>query len=217
MPGGPSSNGAADDDLPRAGLLQRLRTAIVKPVDPSVAVKPAGEPQSLAELEAQNKTADDKERLVGLIGAPVAAAIGFLVITDLVDHDPAARLSNGAVNKLHVSVSIYHDLFFVLIGLAVAMMVLGLLRKRLYLGMAMALYGLAVFNLKYWGFGVPFVMAAAWLLVRSYRIQQKVKAATAAEGGGPGPTTNGRSRPQSNKRYTRPAPNRRPTPRPDEG
>ena len=51
-------------------------------------------------------------------------------------------------------------------------------RKRLYLGMVIALYGLAVFNLHYWGFGIPFVMAGAWLLVRAYRLQRDLRVAT---------------------------------------
>jgi hypothetical protein len=77
-------------------------------------------------------------------------------------------------------------------------------RKRLFLGISMALFGLAVFNLHYWGFGVPFLLAGAWYLVRAYRFQQELKR---AETGSPPPrakrSTNG-SRPRSNKRYTPP-------------
>ena len=51
------------------------------------------------------------------------------------------------------------------------------------MGIALCLYGLAVFNLHYWGFGVPFLMAGAWYLVRAYRLQQELKRAEAA---GPG-------------------------------
>ncbi len=45
------------------------------------------------------------------------------------------------------------------------MLVTAYFRKRFFLGIAMALYGLSVFNLHYWGFGVPFLMVGAWLLV----------------------------------------------------
>jgi hypothetical protein len=41
----------------------------------------------------------------------------------------------------------------------------------------MALYGLSIFNLHFWGFGIPFILAGAWLLVRAYRFQQKLKEA----------------------------------------
>ena len=42
-------------------------------------------------------------------------------------------------------------------------------RKRLYLGIVMALYGLTVFNLHYWGFGIPYLLCAGWWIVRAYR------------------------------------------------
>ena len=54
-------------------------------------------------------------------------------------------------------------------------LVSALWRKRLFLGIALALFGLAVFNLHYWGFGVPFLLAGAWYLVRAYRFQQELK------------------------------------------
>jgi hypothetical protein len=82
------------------------------------------------------------------------------------------------VNRLHVSLSLYHDLGAVLIGLSVLVLVVAMFRKRLYLGISMALYGLAVFNLHYWGFGVPFIMGGAWLLVRAYRLQRDLREAT---------------------------------------
>ena len=44
--------------------------------------------------------------------------------------------------------------------------------------MLTALYGLAVFNLHWWGFGVPFVLVGAWYLVRAYRAQRALKEAT---------------------------------------
>ena len=187
----------------KAPLGERLRGAVLKPADPGApsAGQAAPKPLPVEELEAAVKSADDKERLVGLLAAPFAAMIGILVINDLIAHDPAAHLKNGAVNRLHVSVTLYHNLELVLLGLSVLMLVTAWFRKRMFLGVVMAMYGLAIFNLKYWGFGVPFVLAAAWLLVRSYRLQRDLRVATSAS---PTRTSGGGSSTRSgpNKRYT---------------
>ncbi len=195
-------------DKPSVG--DRFKNAVLKPEAPEVAAAKvaAAKSATLEELEDDNRYANDKERLVGLLGAPVGGAVGLLIINDLISHDPAARTSTGAVNRLHVSISLYHELEVVLLVLSVLMLVTGWTRKRLYLGMVMALYGLAVFNLHYWGFGIPFLMAGAWLLVRAYRSQQAVKAAggttsRARPEGRPGPTTAG---PRPTKRYGAPPP-----------
>ena len=198
-------------DPDKAPLGERLRRAIVKPADPEAASTDTsfGEPSSVEKLEAAVRSADDKERLIGLLAAPLAAAIGILVISALIVNDPAAVQKNGQVNRLHVSLSLYHDLGGVLIGLSVLMLVMAMLRKRLFLGIVMALYGLAVFNLHYWGFGVPFIMGGAWLLVRAYRLQRDLREATGepsrpgvrGSGGGANPRT---SSSKANKRYTPP-------------
>ena len=39
----------------------------------------------------------------------------------------------------------------------------------------MALYGLSIFNLHYWGFGLPFIMVGAWYLVRAYRLSREAQ------------------------------------------
>ena len=113
-------------------------------------------------------------------------------------------MKGGLVNPQHVSVSLYHSLTLVLLGLAILMLVMGWLRKRLFLGIVMSLYGLAVFNLHYWGFGIPFILGGAWLLVRAYRAQRELRVATGdlpsrRAGGGPAV-----ARPKANKRYTPP-------------
>jgi hypothetical protein len=189
-------------------LSDRLSAAMLKPEDPDVkAARASKGPKTVEELEAIVRSADDKERLVGLLAAPFAGIIGILVIASLIANDPPALLKNGKANALHVSVGIYHELELVLLGLAVLMVVTALLRKRLYLGIVLALYGLAVFNLHYWGFGIPFVMFGAWLLVRSYRLQRELR-----EANGEGPSTRGTrrggtsgNRPRANKRYTPPS------------
>jgi hypothetical protein len=79
----------------------------------------------------------------------------------------------------------------------------------------MALYGLSLFNLPpYWGFGIPYILAGAWLLVRAYRLQRDLREATGQTPSRPGsqgrqgrgrrPTDT--SRPRPNKRYTPPTP-----------
>jgi hypothetical protein len=89
--------------------------------------------------------------------------------------------------------------------LALVMLVTTMLRKRLFLGIATALYGLAIFNLHYWGFGIPFVMCGAWYLVRAYRLQRDLKFAKGEAPSRYGPKTqrSGSSYvAQPNKRYT---------------
>jgi hypothetical protein len=211
-------------DSDQAPLGERFRNAVLKPVDPDA--KPSGKdgkgpdkPSSVEEIETELKFANDQERLIGLFAAPVGAAIGLVVIGYLISKDPPALLKNGTANKLHVSVSLYHDLTYVLLGLSLAMLASAYFRKRLYLGIAMALYGLAVFNLHYWGFGIPFLFAGAYLLVRSYRLQRELREATGEAPARPGararrgaqPPATARSRP--NKRYTpRSTRPRRPSP-----
>jgi len=195
-------------DREKKPLGDRLRSAFLKPVEPDTK-RAADEPQSVGELEAAVKSANDKERLVGLLAAPWAAGIGILITDALIDHDPAARLKDGLINKLHVSVSLYHEVLVALLVLSVAMLVAAMFRKRLYLGIIMALYGLTVFNLHYWGFGIPFLMCGAWLLVRAYRLQRALREATGDSPRRTGSNARGRdatytSRPRANKRYTPP-------------
>jgi hypothetical protein len=184
---------------PRLRLVDRLRSAALKPADPEATAQTRGAYElSGQELEIEEKRANDKERAIGLLVGPLATLIAFLVIHQLVVNDPAARLSDGAVNKLHVNLSTYQHLFIVLIVLSFGITATALWRKRLFLGVVTVLYGLAIFNLHYWGFGVPFVMVGAWYLVRTYRLHRNLKESTA---GGPSAT----SRPVSNRRYTPPS------------
>ncbi len=201
----PKSDHEAGDGLTpedKGSLGSRLRNAMLKPTagDGSLGGTKGGhaEPTTVAELEAAVKQADDKERLVGLIAAPLATAIGLLVVGSLIANDPKALLSNGAINPAHVNPSLYVELGGVAIALAVLMLVLAWLRKRLYLGITMALYGLSIFNLHFWGFGIPYILGGAWLLVRAYRLQSKLKEARGTD------IDTSAGRPQLNKRYTPP-------------
>lgn len=196
------------DRLSRAQ--ERLKGLVLKPPDPTKTV-PAAPPRSAEELEHRSHFADDKERLVGLVAAPLAAAIALMINGALIANDPAARLKNGLANAKHVNPSLYNELMLALVALAVVMLATAWFRKRLFLGCAMALYGLAVFNLHYWGFGVPYVLFGAWLLVHAYRAQRDYKEAAGT------PRARGRSAatslvavPSASKRYTPPSPARRP-------
>jgi uncharacterized membrane protein len=189
-------------DPDKESLGSRLSGAFLKPPadgqsGPGTGTKYNGEvPETVPELEEAVARADDKERLIGLLAAPIAAALGLIITGTLINNDPKALLATGAVNKLHVNPTLYLELGAVALALSLVMMAMAYFRKRLYLGIAMALYGLSIFNLHFWGFGIPFILAGAWLLVRAYRFQQKLKEANTS------PTTSFES-----KRYT--PPNRR--------
>ena len=182
---------------------ERLKYAMVRPDDEPSQSAPAGD-RSAEEAHAVIRRADDKERAVGLIAAPVSAAISFIVITALIDR-------NSVVGAKHFTpASTYRELLLVLLALGVLMLVTALMRKRLFLAISMALYGIALFQLGWLGFAVPFVLAGAWYLVRSYRLQQELRRAepeearpTRTRSGGAG---NGNGvRPRQSKRYTPPA------------
>jgi hypothetical protein len=193
----------ADDSGPKVPLGDRLKNALLKPVDPNAVPKQAPDhPETVEELQAAVKYANDKERLIGLTAAPLAAILGLVIISADISNDPAALLKNGQVNKLHTNVSTLHELLAVLLVLSVVMLFMAMLRKRLYLGMVTALYGLSVFNLHWWGFGVPYVMIGAWLLIRAYRLQRSLKEAT----GGTGDRRGGSALPPGpSRRYTPPS------------
>ena len=207
MPARPDLDGFGED--PEPVLRQRLRSAIFKPVNEETSSPGPPASRSVEELESAVRSADDKERLIGLVAAPVAAAVGILVTSALIVNDPPARLRDGQLNTLHVSLSLYHDLGAVILVLSVLMIVTAMWRKRVYLGIVNALYGLAIFNLHYWGFGVPFIFFGAWLLLRAYRLQRDLREATEESTPGVAPghradDTVRRSPPRANRRYTPP-------------
>jgi hypothetical protein len=200
MPSSRDTRATGGQDAARMTRWERLKYALVRPDDePAHSTAPAGD-RSAEEVRAVIRRADDKERAVGLIAAPVSAAISFIVITALIDR-------NSVIGAKHYTpASTYHELLLVLLAFAVLMLVSALTRKRLFLAISLALYGLALFQLGWLGFAVPFVLAGAWYLVRSYRLQQELRRAepadvrpTRAKG-----ATNG-VRPRSSKRYTPPA------------
>ncbi len=104
----PASRPDVEYAPPKPRLVDRLRNAALKPADPEATAQSRGAYElSGQELEIEEKRANDKERAIGLLAGPLATLIAFLVIHQLVVNDPSARLSDGAVNKLHVSLSTY--------------------------------------------------------------------------------------------------------------
>jgi hypothetical protein len=178
----------------------RFQTAIVKPDDLESPKGKASEPvQSIGELEAAIARADDKERAIGLIAAPVGAIVGLLITANLINH----------AKSLDQSTSVYQTLTFVLLGMAVLILGMAWFRKRLFLGILLAMFGLGIFNLRFWGFGIPFLLAGAWLLVRAYRLQKKLRLAGGGSKSTYGPPNSrlpsaGGVLPRPNKRYTPP-------------
>jgi len=205
VPTGQDDNGPVGDGERGPTFRQRLSLLFLKAPPPGSEPAPVAPPPTVEELEDANRFADDKERMIGLLAAPVAALIGILIVGADIHNDPAATFANGTVNAAHVSHSLYSELLIVLLILALGMLAAAWFRKRLLLGVALALYGLTVFNLKYWGFGLPFVLFGAWLMVRAYRAQKALKLATGetprqgASGG-----ADKSSAPRPSKRYTPP-------------
>jgi hypothetical protein len=184
------------DRAPRMTTWQRLKYTFVQP-DAIERDKAVVDDRSVEELQEAIRSSDDKERNIGLIAAPLAALIGIII--------SSATIQNA--KNTHQSTTVYVELTYVILGMAVLILVASLLRKRLFQGVTMALYGLAVFNLRFWGFGVPFLLAGAWYLVRAYRLQQALKRAEAADAPsrpqGASSAANA-PRPRRNKRYTPP-------------
>jgi hypothetical protein len=208
----------------RPGVWQRMTLAIsgamMRPAaggDDSETSAPAEGPTTIPEIEEAIRRADDKERLVGLLAAPIAAAIGLIVTSAQIAHDPAATLANGQLNRLHTNPSTYVEFGLIAMALALGMLGAAWFRKRLIMGITAALYGLSIFNLHWWGFGLPFIMIGAWYLVRAYRLQNKLKMAKASD---EPDYRSPLSPPPPNKRYTppsAPATRRSPKPKPGKG
>jgi hypothetical protein len=205
MPPARGPEGSAGDASPKLTLwqrLDRLRYTVVDPNDPRAAGPKGAYELSGEELEREEMRANDKERAIGLLAGPVATIIAFLVVNDRAAHNPPAYLSSGAINPQHVSPSSYEEVLLVLLILSFGITGMALWRKRLFLGIVTALYGLTIFNFGWWGFGLPFILVGAWYLVRSYRLHRNLSQSTAD-----GPSATARP-PSKSRRYTPPSPRR---------
>jgi hypothetical protein len=199
MPSSPAADDPGADDAPGMTRWERLKYSMVRP-DDDPKEKKALETRPVDEVEAEISRSNDKERMIGLIAAPVAAIVGLIISSASVNY---ARSHNQ-------SVGVYEKLTYVLLGLAILILLTSWLRKRLFQGITLALFGLAIFQLHYTyvGFAAPFLLAGAWYLVRAYRLQQELKRAQAAGPGAPRPKASPNAaapRPRRNKRYTPPS------------
>ena len=182
---------------------ERLKYSMVRPDDDSDA-RPAADERSADELQYDIRYADDRERAVGLIAGPIAALISFIVI----NADISRNSQPTTAAKNYVAASTYHWVLLVFLALSLVILASAWWRKRMAMAIALALYGVGLFQLGWLGFAVPFVLAGAWYLVRAFRLQQAFKKAEAEEAG---PTranarnSNGsKPRARANRRYTPP-------------
>src|SRR5579875_1364728 len=171
-----TASAVAGSGLEALTPLERVKAMLLKPEAPGPSRPGATVSHSDAALRELARRADDRERLVGFVAAPLAALVAMMVVAALAAGDPPARLRDGGLDRLHVSLSLYYGLEAVLFLLSLAVLLAAMWRKRTGMAVAMALYGLALFNLGYWGFAVPYVFAGSWLLVRSYRYQRELRA-----------------------------------------
>jgi hypothetical protein len=179
-------------------LWERVKYSMVEPDDDPGRRKVAPSDRPVEEIQEELRRSSDRERNIGLVAAPVAAVVGIAISTASIDY---ARTH-------HQSVQVYDELTFVLLGLSVLILVASLLRKRLFQGITLALFGLAVFQLHYTyvGFAAPFILAGAWYMVRTYRLQQEFRRSEPDVGSArrTGASASRGARPRPNKRYTPP-------------
>lgn len=185
--------GSTNDGASRMSWWNRLRYPNVQAPDDD----DPGDDRTIEDIRADIRYSNDKERTIGLVAAPIAAIVGIAISSASLDYARAH----------HESLTVYDELTYVLLGLAVLILIASLLRRRLFQGITLALFGVAVFQLhySYVGFAAPFVLAGAWYLIRAYRLQQELKNAEVQTG--PKRARNGPSngaRPRPSKRYTPP-------------
>jgi Ca2+/Na+ antiporter len=199
MPSSPAADDTGADDAPHLTRWERLKYSMVRP-DDDPKERPKLETRPRAEVEAEIARSSDKERMIGLIAGPVAAIVGLLISGASINYARSHGQSTGVFEKLT----------WVLLALAILILLTSWLRKRLFQGITLALFGVAIFQLhySYIGFALPFILFGAWFLIRSYRLQQELKRAEAADPGtlrSKASPTAAAPRPRRNKRYTPPS------------
>jgi hypothetical protein len=199
MPSSPATGDPGADDAPQMTRWERIKYSMVRPDDDPKEVKEQ-EIRPVEEIEADIARSSDKERAIGFVAAPLAAVVGLVISDASINYAKTHNLSTG----------VYEKLTYVLLGLAVLILLTSWLRKRIFQGISLALYGLAIFQLHYtyFGFAAPFLLAGAWYLIRGWRLQQELKVAVAAGPDAPRPkgkTAAAPPRPRRSKRYTPPS------------
>src|SRR5579872_1503601 len=143
---------SAADGAGRKRPLDRLRDSMLKPAPTGEPPMPAGPAPGVEDIELSIRYADDNERLIGLVAGPLAAVVALL-IGDHSIQQARPVLVNGKVNQLHGHLGTYEALLASLLVLSVLVLAMAWFRRRLFLGIVLALFGLSVFNLRWWGFG----------------------------------------------------------------
>jgi hypothetical protein len=135
---------------------------------------------SKEELEHSIKHIDDRERLMGMLMAPLGLGIGTFLLVNVpatTAHRAKGQLSHATLVTLGVATLI----------ISVVVFVAALTRRRSFLGFSLVFLGLPV------GFPllVPFWIVGGWIILRSYRWQRELTAL------GGGPAARGRAAPAS--------------------
>ena len=175
----------------------------------------AGRPPSAKRTGASGMTAeqlahtikylDDRERLIGIVMAPLGAVVGILsTVTALHSHTHVkGQLSHGALVTLGIA-------SLVLSGLV---LVAALTRRRSFLGFALVFLGTS------FGFPLllPFWFVGGWLIFRAYKWQKELTAlrgGTTGRGGtGPAPRGQQDARTMAAARASARAKKREPAPK----
>jgi hypothetical protein len=202
MPGEPDENPTIWGRLSRLFLKPSKEMPGEETPGSGASLEPAG--SDLTKLQEYERVATDKERAIGLIAAPFGAVIALAIVGALNNANPTSHYKTGKIDH-NYDPKLYIELLLVLVAVSVVMLAAAWWRKRLYLGLATALYGLTTFNLHYWGFGVPYLGVGGWYLTRAYRARQAVRnAGEDGTSGGPG-SPGGRGSPPPSKRFTPPS------------
>jgi hypothetical protein len=204
MPSNRDTGSSNDDGTPMTRW-ERLKYSMVRPDESDASdARPATDERSAEELQYEIRYADDRERAVGLIAGPIAALISFIVT----NADISRNSQPTTAAKNFVAASTYHWVLLIFLALSLIILASAWWRKRMAMAIALALYGVGLFQLGWLGFAVPFVLAGAWYLVRAFRLQQAFKKAEAEEAGptrANARTSNGsKPRARANRRYTPP-------------
>src|ERR1700757_1473722 len=101
MPANRETGSSGDDGAPMTWW-ERLKYAMVKPDEDRDDAAPA-EDRTVDEIRADLNSANDKERAIGLIAAPIAALVGLIISSASIDY---ARTH-------HQSVTVYDELTYV--------------------------------------------------------------------------------------------------------
>jgi hypothetical protein len=215
--------------------LRRFATGFLRP--PPSAQVPTDDSSGGTSDEAKRRAVtylDPLERKIGLVGAALAAAIALTNTLPYVLHpntpvsqtvspkkghtcgvagftyDKATGKCNG---QLPYSLSHWTWVLVILLAFAVALLIAVRVGRRAPLGFAFLMSGLA-FDSQVGIYGLPFIAAGGWLLIRSWRVQRYGSTAAPKRGEKPqrpppreprkkkGEPPPGRPTPVASKRYT---------------